>query len=168
MKRVIFIIMTILLLVLAGCSTKQEYIRITFNTVGGRPVDDIVMVKGSKAIGLPVPTKVGHTFAGWYLDNQYKVRFDESKVGTESVNLFAKWTINTYTLSFNSNGGSEVAPIVALFDSFIVEPAPPVKYGANFGGWFIDVNFIFEFTYWRMPSSSVTLHAKWIPNTHDI
>jgi uncharacterized repeat protein (TIGR02543 family) len=166
-KKLLLIVLVAMFLV--GCSqTESEYVVVSFETNGGWPVEDYVLVKGRTNVPLPIPSKTGNRFAGWYLDNSFNVKFDETQLGQRSVHLYAKWEVNTYTLSFNSNGGSPVNSITAQYDTKIYAPIPPTKYGAVFGGWFIDTELIHEYTYWRMPGISITLHAKWIANTQDI
>jgi len=68
-----------------------------------------------------------------------------------------------YTVTFNSNGGSDVSPIITdAFDPFIPESVP-VKEGFIFGGWYIDQDFYYPMTFHTGTNESLTLYAKWIP-----
>ncbi len=58
-------------------------------------------------ITLKNPTRTGYTFAGWYSDSKYKNKVTTIKKGsTGNKTLYAKWTVNTYTIKFNSNGAT--------------------------------------------------------------
>lgn len=78
------------------------------------------------------PTKEGHTFIGWY-NGESEWNF-ETPV-TEKLTLTAKWQINRYTITFDTAGGSEVAPITQDYGTTITAPANPTKTGYTFAGW---------------------------------
>ncbi|MDL2292872.1 InlB B-repeat-containing protein [Acholeplasma sp. OttesenSCG-928-E16] len=85
--------------------------------------------------------------------------------------LFA-CTKTTYTVTFNSNGGSDVAPIEKVAkDSTVTLPTPPTKEGNDFGGWYFDNNtFEEEFTESTKVTDNITVYAKWTatPHVHDL
>lgn len=72
---------------------------------------------------------------------------------------------NGYTVSFDSNGGTDVPAQALMYGDLVAEPEPPTREGYTFGGWFMDENCIYP---WNMQeqivSESTTLHALWIPN----
>lgn len=78
------------------------------------------------------PTKEGHTFIGWY-NGEEKWNFADA-VATD-LTLTAKWQINQYTITFDTAGGSEVAPITQDYGTTITAPANPTKTGYTFAGW---------------------------------
>lgn len=66
-------------------------------------------------------------------------------------------------ITFETNGGSEVAEIVAKADADITKPADPTKDGLTFGGWYADIDLVEKYEFpAKMPSESVTLYAKWV------
>jgi formylglycine-generating enzyme len=82
-----------------------------------------------------------------------------------NVTLFAKWLINQYTISFESNGGSAVESITQDFGSEVTEPNEPEKAGYYFSGWFTNEQQTTPYTFTTMPAENVALHAKWLgPN----
>ena len=93
---------------LSACKAKEYTVTVQPNN--GTTVDSFVVTENGTITAPANPTKEGYTFDGWYLDANFstKVDFSTFKV-TEDVALYAKWVINTYTVTFNSNGGSEVA-----------------------------------------------------------
>ncbi len=75
------------------------------------------------------PAKTGYTFAGWdgYTDGM--------KMPAEDVTATAKWTIETYTLKFDTVGGNTIGDITADYGTDITVPADPTKEGHTFTGW---------------------------------
>ena len=104
-------------------------------------------------------TKVGYTFLGWYLGNEL---VESVKVGTTGeLNFKAKWQINKYTISFDSNGGSKVDALTQDYNSSVVEPTAPTREGYTFAGWDQDVPA-------NMPAENITLNAKWNINKYTV
>jgi internalin A len=72
---------------------------------------------------------------------------------------------NKYTVTFNSNGGSEVANQVVSQNSKVSKPVDPTRGGYKFGGWYTDqypFKTLFDFSK-SVQDSNVTLYARWIP-----
>ena len=113
------------------------------------------------AYTLPVPTKVGYTFAGW-LDGMTPVT-EIAQGASKDYYLTATWTANEYTATFNSDGGSAVANATIYHDGVVTAPANPVKAGYVFDGWFLDgATTPYDFT--TPVTGDVTLVAKWTMN----
>jgi uncharacterized repeat protein (TIGR02543 family) len=110
------------------------------------------------------PTRVGFSFGGWYKEAAaIKLwNFATDKVTTNTT-LYAKWTIKTYTVFFNSMSGSAVASKTVNFNSTVTAPVNPTKTGYIFAGWFVNTTYN---TPWLFASGKVitntTLYAKWI------
>ncbi|MBK7455202.1 MAG: InlB B-repeat-containing protein [Anaerolineales bacterium] len=77
------------------------------------------------------------------------------------ITLYAKWTANSYTITFNSNGGSAVAAITQPFGSVVSAPTAPTKAGNTFAGWYSDAGLTTAYTFTTMPAADITLYAKW-------
>ena len=110
-----------------------EKVTITFNTNGGDKIEAISVTKGMTK-ELPIPGKSGYTFEGWYLgstliDSNYKFE--------SNVTLTAKWTeeIRTMKITFVTNGGSSVSPIIQNCNKGITLPKAPTKTGYIFKYW---------------------------------
>ncbi len=84
----------------------------------------------------------------------------------ENITLHAKWTINSYTISFNSNGGSAVASIIQNYGTAVTQPADPTKTGYTFAGWYADAGLTSSYTFTTMPAQNTTLYAKWTANMY--
>ncbi|MBK8419012.1 InlB B-repeat-containing protein [Candidatus Villigracilis saccharophilus] len=73
--------------------------------------------------------------------------------------------MNSYTITFNSNGGSAVGAITQPFGSAVSAPTAPTKTGNTFGGWYSDAGLTTAYTFTTMPASDITLYAKWTVNS---
>ncbi|MBQ8623939.1 MAG: InlB B-repeat-containing protein, partial [Oscillospiraceae bacterium] len=127
---------------------------IKFDTDGGSAVADITADFGTAVTKPADPTKVGYTFAGWDVEVP-------STMPAENVIIKAKWTINQYTIKFDTDGGSAVTDITADFGTAVTKPADPTKVGYTFAGWDVEVPS-------TMPAENVTITAKWTINQYTI
>jgi len=159
-------------------STVQLYARwnpvhytVSFNANGGagtmEPLTGIVY-DTPETLTANAFKKTGYTFAGWALSGtgsaEYKDRasiknLTDADGGT--VTLYAVWTINQYTVRFDSNGGSKVASITQEYDTAIIKPKNPVRTGYMFAGWSPAVPE-------KMPAEDLTLKANWTANKYTI
>lgn len=80
------------------------------------------------------PSKEGHTFTGWFLDEACTQPYDDREI-TSDMTLYAGWEINQYTITFDSADGSAVDPIVSDYNTTPVLPIP-TRTGYNFVGWY--------------------------------
>ena len=89
---------------------------ITFNSNDGTSVAPQNIKAGEKLTEpTPAPTKAGFTFDGWYEDSTFSTKFDFNTPITDNMTLYAKWTENKYTLTFDANGGSgTMTPVTDL------------------------------------------------------
>lgn len=134
---------------------------VSFNSDGGSAVAKQYIEEGTKAAEPTAPTKPNYVFDGWY-NGETKWNFDTDTVNA-NVTLTAKWKV-TYTVTFNSNGGSEVAPIEVPIGEKITPPSVTRTY-AFIEGWFIgdtDEEWNFEEDVVTEP---ITLRAEWIFTT---
>jgi uncharacterized repeat protein (TIGR02543 family) len=141
---------------------------ISFNSNGGSEVTAITQDYGTEVDEPAEPTKEGYTFNGWYTDDgTLSTAYTFTTMPADNITVFAKWTINQYTISFNSNGGSEVTAITQDYGTEVDEPAEPTKAGYTFDGWYTDDDtFLDEYTFSTMPAESFTLYAKWIEDEY--
>ena len=137
---------------------------VTFDNEGTRTT--AIIDDGDKLTAPAAPTKEGYRFGGWYYDNsgsKAKWGFDADTV-TRAMTLTAKW-VQTYTVAFDTNGGSAVAPVTVDAVSTVTKPADPTKSGYTFGGWYKDSTLQ---TPWDFANGTVTadttLYAKWTAN----
>lgn len=113
----------------------------------------------------------GHTFEGWFTDQGLTIPFDISAIDEtrSSLSLFAKWVVNQYSITFETQGGSTIPNLVLDFGSVINVPTAPIKIGYTFDGWFNDALSNEEVVVpSTMPATHLTWFAKWIINTHTV
>lgn len=79
----------------------------------------------------------------------------------KSFTLYAKWLVNGYTITFNSNGGTPVADLSAEFGASITAPTPPTREGYNFEGWYENSSLTGnKYVFTTMPAKNFMLYAK--------
>jgi len=79
-----------------------------------------------------------------------------------TITLYAKWTLNTYTVSFNSNGGSSVASQTVAYNSTATLPSPPpTKNSYRFSTWYSDSGLTRPYIFSAPVVNSLTLYALW-------
>ena len=147
-----------------GVSIPNLKFIVTFDNEGTRTT--AIIDNGAKLTAPAAPTKEGYRFGGWYYDNnggKAKWDFDTDTV-TRAMALTAKW-VQTYTVAFDTNGGSAVNPVTVDAGSTVTKPADPTKSGYTFGGWYKDSTLQ---TPWDFANGTVTadttLYAKWTAN----
>ena len=116
-------------------------------------------------ITLDPATKTGYTFDGWYNNSEFTGDAVTSipKGSTGNITLYAKFTVNQYTITFDSNEGSAVSAITQDFGSSVTQPSDPTLAEYTFEGWFTDdTTFLNEYTFTTMPAQNITLYAYWV------
>ena len=141
---------------------------VTFNAAGGSVTLNSKRVTFDSAYGdLPTPNKEGFTFLGWFTDNNKEVTSKKIVNIANDHTLYAQWVINKYTISFESNGGSECPDITQDYSTPLVLPEPN-KAGYTFVHWCSDSSLTIEYTNRKMEARNATLFAKWAANNYTV
>lgn len=111
----------------------------------------------SGLITLKDPTKEGYTFAGWFNGEQLITTIDSNTL--ESISLTAKWTVNSYKLTFDVDGN--LTEKTFKYGESITAIENPTKVGHTFVGWSEELPE-------TMPANDITVEAKWEINSYDI
>ncbi|MDC0558796.1 ABC transporter substrate-binding protein [Candidatus Izimaplasma bacterium] len=166
MKKIYLFVLVLLVFGLSACVT-TEY-AVVFESNGGSAIEEMVVEDGSSFLAHTTPTKEGHVFTGWYSDSLLNNYYDFTTAVVGDLNLYAKWELEEYTVTFESNGGSEINDSVFLFETLITEPDEPVYEGYIFTGWASsdDITSLFDFSVEQ--TEDVTLHAVWTPKQYSV
>ncbi len=122
----------------------------------GNAVTDIKFYNDALTLQGALFTRTGHTQVGWATtDGGEKVYgFDDVYTKNEALTLYPVWNTNKYTITFDTAGGSEIAPITQDYGTAITSPADPTREGYTFIGWDIEIPT-------TMPAENITLKARW-------
>ncbi|TQS83029.1 hypothetical protein A3207_03560 [Candidatus Methanomassiliicoccus intestinalis] len=172
--------------------TPTKY-KITYDLDGGinNPENISEYTYETETISILPPSKEGYTIKNWTRilpDGTEKSSKGEAVVITNKgtylqcrelggridfgdLHLIANYTINQYTITFNSNGGSEVSAVTQDYNTPVTKPDNPTKTGYTFAGWYKDNNTFHEkwdFNTDKVPAENITLYARWATGTNTI
>ncbi len=160
---------------------KKNTYKITYNLNGGTnsSSNPTTYTVTTSTITLKSPTRTGYTFGGWYSDSKYKKKVTSIKKGsTGSKTLYAKWTVNTYTVKYNSNGGTgKMSNTSVKYNKSVTLTSNKFKRtGYTFTGW--NTKKDGSGTSYKNKASiknltsknkgTITLYAQWKKNTYTI
>lgn len=135
---------------------------VVFDSDGGTKIPEQNIKIGELAVYPMTPTKENYKFAHWCIDEERTVVFDFSTPITENITLYAVFIQTTNTVSFDSNGGSEIESQKVSIGGFAEKPESPERAGFDFVCWCVDKDCTNEFIFARMPvNSPIILYAKW-------
>ena len=147
------------------------YYKVSFNSNGGTDVSERYLEEGSliDRLEIPMPTKTGYVFGGWYKDEQLTIPWYESiDTVISDITLYAKWNIRSYRVDFYPKNGSQTIPMAIYENTLIPEPTPPKRTGYTFGGWYKEDGI----TQWHFLSDKINantmLFAKWTVNQYTV
>ena len=131
---------------------------VTFDAGGGTPVEPMTT---SRIDEEPPTTRDGYTFAGWYTDKTFSNKISFPYDVTKEQTLYAKWEKNTYTVHFDTDGGTTVKDMIVS----VIERSPSTtKNGYTFAGWYTDKTFSNKISFPYDVTKEQTLYAKWTQN----
>lgn len=136
---------------------------VKFNSNGGSSVLSQAVSYNGTVTKPANPTRTGYTFSGWTLNGE---SFDFNTKITNNITLTATWTINKYTVAFDSDGGSSVASQTVNYNAYATVPTAPTKTGYTFGGWALNGS-IYSFSSSKV-TSNITLKATWVLNKYTV
>ena len=145
---------------------------VTFNSKGGTAVSNGAVNTGASISAAPTaPTKTGYTFAGWSAsDGGSAVTFPYAHGQTAGFTLFARWSADALTITYDSKGGTSVSNGSTVTEgSIAVAPAAPTKANYTFAGWSatdgVGASAVtFPFTHAK--TAAFTMYALWTANAY--
>ena len=165
------IIFGLFCLIFAGlflsCTEKGDdpiYYTVGFNSQGGEEIAPITKEKGAE-ITLPTPVRGGYTFNGWYSAALGGSKYLSPYTLTGSVTMYAQWTAitpntNSYTLTFDTQGGTSVSPMSGTSGTSVTLPTP-TRSGYTFNGWYNAASGGTKYLSPYTLAGNVTMYAQW-------
>jgi uncharacterized repeat protein (TIGR02543 family) len=135
---------------------------ITFETYGGTNVAAITEDEGTSVSKPADPAKSGFNFTGWFSAASGGTIYTWPHTLSADVTMHAQWAaVPTYTITFETYGGTNVAAITEDGGTSVSKPADPAKSGFNFTGWFSAANGGTIYSWPHTLSADITMHAQW-------
>ena len=151
-----------------GTPAPKKY-TVSFNSNGGSSVAAITVTEGGTYGSLPTPTRTGYNFVGWFTaaSGGTQITYGTRVTITSNQTLYAHWSAKSFTLSFNSNGGTAVSAKTITYDGTYGTLPAPTRTGYNFVGWFTAVSGGTQITAGTRVTvtSNQTLYAHWSSGT---
>lgn len=142
-------------------TTEPKFFTVSFEPGNGQPNWGDCIGAGLTVPKPADPTRDGYTFDGWYTTKSGGSKYDFSTPVAADLNLYAHWTAvapKTFTVSFDTAGGSKVASQKVREGARVSEPADPTRSGHSFDGWYKgDVKYDFS----TPVTADLTLTARW-------
>ena len=167
MKKLISLVL-LMMVIVVGCKQDEpiipEYI-VTFYTKGGSNIEAIKVSEGLKITKPEDPTREDYIFSGWYKDAEHTAVWDFEKDRVMyNLTLYVKWIeiARICTVTFNSQGGSEVASKAVNKGEKLVRPTDPTMEKRSFLGWYKDAACTIEWNFNKdVVNGDITLYARW-------
>jgi uncharacterized repeat protein (TIGR02543 family) len=126
---------------------------VSFQSNGGSLVNPVTQDYATEVAAPENPTKTGYSFVGWFTNEELTTPYSFSTMPAENIVLFAKWDINQYTVTFDTDGGSDIMSITQDYNT-IISIDDPEKEGYAFAHWSPEIPD-------RMPAGNMTVTAIW-------
>ena len=147
----------------------------TFNGNGGGTPSPSTITKtcGSELGTLPTCSRTGYTFLGWYTASSGGTKISSTTKITGTITYYAQWSINSYTLTYDVNGGNAVSPAsksVQYGSAYGTLPTPTrasiAQYSYTFAGWYTAATGGTQVTAnTTMGAGNITIYAHWTATT---
>ena len=127
--------------------------------INNNNINEYVYGEGATLPSASDMTKEGHSFGGWYLSSDFSGSPATNIYAADRGNktYYAKWNVNQYTITFDTDGGSAVSSITQDYGSTVVRPLDPTRVGYTFKGWEPEIPD-------TVLAENMTIKAKWLDN----
>lgn len=114
----------------------KQQTTVLFNTTGGSVIAPVIINLGESVNEPVAPTRDGYTFVGWYEDTQLSVEYDFDSLVMHATVIYAKWEIDIYEVTINTNDNDEnVYEYEVKYGDTVKQPQNPVLSGYSFIEW---------------------------------
>jgi uncharacterized repeat protein (TIGR02543 family) len=143
---------------------------VTFNANGGSGGSTQQVYHNEAPVAPIIPTRPGHTFLGWYTTAAGTTSWNPATTITEATTYYAKWQINTYTVTFSANGGSGGSSQSVVYGSTASYPPTPSAPSAayDFAGWYTNAAGTISWNQSTPISGDTIIYAKWSLKTFSV
>ena len=137
---------------------------VSFDMGGGSPsVPSQEVAPGGLVEDPGIPMRAGYAFEGWYTSEYYYTEWDfDNDTVYRDMTLFAKWSQDEFTVTFDTGAGSKIDPVQVHRGETIEKPVDPAREGYVFGGWYTSSSYYreWDFSYDKV-TEDMTLYARW-------
>lgn len=148
---------------LVACGEEETvYYTVTFDSNGGSEVASQQVEEGGTATEPEDPELDGYVFGGWYSDSSLETSYDFSTAVTSDITLYAGWTQETVTVTFDLNyDGAESFTVEVVVGESAERPDDPERDGYTFMGWYSDADCTESFDFTASLTEDTTAYAYW-------
>ncbi len=140
---------------------------VSFEANGGIAVEPQTVKNGEKAVKPQDPVNTGYSLSGWYTDAACSQAYDFDQAVTDDLTLYAKWTIDHYTVTFDIGAsGTDISDQTVEYGQKLAKPEDPTREGYHFLGWFTDEECTDgnQYDFNAPVTKDLKLYAKWEPH----
>jgi len=143
---------------------------VTFNSDGGGTISSQIVDHGTSVAEPTPPTKLGYIFKGWFKDDTLTTVWDfNNDVVINPITLYAKWIVDQYEVTFNTNGGGTLPTQSVEYNTKATEPSAPTKLGYTFDGWYKEAALTNRWDFTNdVVNEPTILYAKWKAEQHEV
>ena len=142
---------------------------VSFNGNGAANPSSRTVYKNSAIGTLPILSRTGYTFKGWYTAASGGSQVSESTIVTGNVTYYAQWTPINYTVTFSGNGGSTSQSSRTVgYGSGVGTLPSATRTGYNLVGWYTASSGGSQISANTTITGNVTYYAQWSPITYTI
>jgi len=149
----------------------ETTVTVTFDSQGGSAVEPQTVLSGKAATQPANPTKTGYTFDGWYKEAAGTTAWNFSDKVSDDITLYAKWTVETYNITYNLNNGAlaqgETNPATYTIETETITLKNPTKTGYTFKNWTDAQNNVVT-TIPKGSTGAITLTANYEANKYTV
>ena len=151
----------------------SKQITVTLSTISfsgnGATSGFVESIQGAIGQSATIPnvgfSRTGYTFTGWNTSpdgtgTAYRPNAT-IQFAAQNITLYAQWKVRSYSVNFDSNGGSAVASQSVKYGSKASRPTDPTRAGHTFQGWYTSRDGGSKYDFGTAVTGDVTLHAHW-------